>query len=190
MPSRNRQNPRRHRRRKERRLPRLGRGLQNGIEIVGEPHVEHLVGLVEDEHLQRIEPQRRALQVIERAAWRGDDDVGAAFEGADLLVHRRAAVKRQDREPHAFGVLVDRLGHLHRELAGRHQHEPAGLARTGMSLANPLQHRQRERGGLARAGAGLAEEIASFQQQRNRFALNRRRLLVSKRRHAVGERAL
>ena len=93
----NRQDPRRHRRREERRLPRLGRRLEDRVEVVGEAHVEHLVGLVEDEHLQRVELERLAPHVIERAARRGDDDVGAALERADLLVHRRAAVERQHR---------------------------------------------------------------------------------------------
>ena len=190
MPSRNRQNPRRHRRREERRLARVRRRLQDRVEVVGEAHVEHLVGLVEDQHLQRVELERAAPHVIERAARGGDDDVGAAFEGADLLVHRRAAVERQDRQPDAFRVLVHRLGDLHRQLARRHEHEAAGLARAGRPCADPLQHRQRERGGLAGAGLGLAEQIAPFEQQRNRLALNRRRFLVSERRHGVGQLAL
>ena len=128
--------------------------------------------------------------MIERASGRGDDDVGAALEGADLLVHRGAAVERQHAEPDAFGVLVHRLGHLHRELASGDEHQAAGLARGRVRLANPLQHRQRERGGLAGARAGLAEQIASLEKQRNRFALNGRRLLVPERGDAVGELAL
>ena len=98
VPIGNRQNPRRHRRREERRLARLGRRLQDGVEILGEAHVEHLVGLVEHEHLQRVELERAAPHVIERAARRGDDDVRAALERADLLMHRRAAVERQHRQ--------------------------------------------------------------------------------------------
>ena len=69
--------------------------------------------------------ERAAADVIERAAGRRDDDVGAAFEGADLLRHRGAAVERHDGKRGAAGVLVDGLGHLHRQLAGRHQDEPA-----------------------------------------------------------------
>ena len=41
-----------------------------------------------------VELQRPPPDVIERAARRRDDDVGAALERADLLVHRRAAVER------------------------------------------------------------------------------------------------
>ena len=76
-----------------------GVAFEDRVEVLGEAHVEHLVGFVEDEHAQRVELQRPAADVIERAARRGDDDVGAALERADLLVHRRAAVERQ----HASG---------------------------------------------------------------------------------------
>ena len=59
---RDRENPRRHRRREERRLPRRGRGLQDRVDVLGEAHVEHLVGLVEHEHLdvdRSSDPRRR-----------------------------------------------------------------------------------------------------------------------------------
>ena len=68
------------------------------LEILGEAHVEHLVGFVEHEHVERVELQRLAAQVVERAARRGDDDVGAAAQRADLLIHRRTAVERDDHQ--------------------------------------------------------------------------------------------
>ena len=82
-----------------------------------------------------VELQRPAADVIERAARRGDDDVGAALERADLLLHRRAAVDAAARvTPTPLRVLVDRLGDLHRQLARRHEHEAAGLrARVGLA---------------------------------------------------------
>ena len=43
---------RRHRRGEQHGLPRLGDGGEDGVQLVGEAHVEHLVGLVEDDRLQ------------------------------------------------------------------------------------------------------------------------------------------
>ena len=60
----------------------------------------------------------------------------------------------------------------------------------GLRFGDALQHRQRERRRLAGAGLGLAEQIAPVEQQRNRLALDRRRLLVSERGDDVGELAL
>ena len=189
VPFRDRQDPRRHRRREERRLPFGGRRIENRVQIFGEAHVEHLVGFVQNQHVQPIQRQRAAADVVERAAWRCDDDAGAALEGANLLQHRRAAVERQHGQPAAARVFVHRFGDLHRQLARRDEHQPVGASAIVCSEGgDAVQHRQRKRRGLARAGRGLREQVAPFEQQRNRLALNRRWLLVSKRRHRRDDR--
>ena len=98
----------RHGRREERRLPLRRRGGEDRLDVLGEAHVEHLVRLVEDEDAHRVELQRAPLQVVERAAGGRHHDVDAALQGADLLVHRRAAVERHDAEVEPLRVLVDR----------------------------------------------------------------------------------
>ena len=123
-----RRDARRHRGREERRLLLGGCCLQDRLEVLGEAHVEHLVGLVEHEERDRVELQHPALHVVERAARGRHDDVRATLERADLRVHRRAAVHRDDREPEPPRVLVDRLGDLHRQLARGHEHQPARAA--------------------------------------------------------------
>ncbi len=164
---------RRHRGGKERRLPRGRRGRENRLEVVGEAHVEHLVGFVEHEDLERREIERGAAQVIEGAAGRGHDDLDTAAQGADLLIHRRAAVERHHGQGRLLGVLVDRFGDLHRQLARGHEHEGARhpLLRR-RRLEQPVQHRQGERGGLAGAGAGLADDVLAGQEHRNGGALD------------------
>ena len=87
----------------------------------------------------------RPAQVIEHAARRADHDFGAAAQRADLVIHRRAAVDRHDVQVRALRVLVERLGHLHRQLARRHQHERARPGR-GWSFAAG----QRDRAAAAR----------------------------------------
>ena len=86
---------------------------------------------------------------------------------------------RDDREPEPPRVLVDGLGDLHRQLARRHQHQPARAAAAFRVLVDPLQHRQRERRRLAGARRRLPEHVAAREQQRDRLALDRRRLLVA-----------
>src|SRR6266540_3310940 len=77
--------------------------------IVGKPHVEHFVSFVEDENAERTQAQRFAPDVIERAAWRRHHDVRAPIQGADLLMHWRAAIQRQHADANALRVLVDGL---------------------------------------------------------------------------------
>jgi NAD(P)H-dependent flavin oxidoreductase YrpB (nitropropane dioxygenase family) len=83
---------------------------------------------------------------------------------------------------------VDRLGHLDGELSRRDEdecHRVAGVVAVAVA-AEAFEDRQRERRRLPGAGGGLAEEVATFQQRRDRLALDRRRLLVAQ----LRERAL
>jgi hypothetical protein len=74
---------------------------------------------------------------------------------------------------------MHRLGHLHGELAGRHEDQGARrFAVGGPEPGDPLEDRQGEGGGFAGAGRGLAEEVTSGDQRRNRLTLNGRRLFV------------
>ena len=66
---------------------------------------------------------RLALEQVDHAAGRGDDDLDAVVQAADLLFERGAAVDGGDA--HA-GVLAERREHvvdLHGELTGRDEHE-------------------------------------------------------------------
>ena len=63
----------------------FGVRFEDRLEVLGEAHVEHLVGLVEHDGAHRAEIERAALDVVERAAGRRDDDVDAALQRAQLL---------------------------------------------------------------------------------------------------------
>ncbi len=190
MTLRNRGDSRRHRRREERRLARRRRLAQNRLEIVGKPHVEHFVRFIEHERDERLELERRAPQMIERAAGRRHDDVGAAAERMDLIAHGRAAVQRHDRQAQTRGVLADGVRHLHRELAGRHEHHPARQAASplGGVRGESIEHRQRERRCFSGARCGLREQVVPLEEQGNRLSLNRRRLFVAEPRNGLDER--
>ena len=132
-----------------------------------------------------VEVEAAARQVVDGAARGRDDDVHAAPQAAQLLADRLAAVDRQDPGPERAAVAMDRLGDLHRELAGRHEDErpgpaalPAGACRHS-GARDPLEERQRERGRLAGPGRRLGEDVPAGEQRRDRLALDRRRLLVA-----------
>ena len=145
---------RRDRGREERGLAIVGGRGEDRLEVLGEAHVEHLVGLVEDDHLDAIEAQAAALEVVDRPAGCRDDDVDAAPQAAQLLADRLAAVDRQDPGAELAAVLVERLGDLHRQLARRDQDERRRAALAGLPDGDALEGRQRERGRLAGARSG------------------------------------
>jgi hypothetical protein len=86
-------------------------------------------------------------------------------------------------------AIVDGLGHLHRQLACRHEDQRAGAAtRQRAHGRQTVQQRQRERRRLARARTRLPHQIAAGQQDRNRLPLDGRRFFVAERRHRGNQR--
>ena len=166
---------RRHRRREQHRLAGRRRRLEDGVDVLGEPHVEHLVGLVEHDQPDVVEAQRAPLDVVDRPARRGDDDVDAVAKGTELAADRLTAVDRQHAGVQLAAVAVRRLGHLHGELARRDEHEGDRPARRSVE---ELQRRQGERGGLAGTRGRLPEHVATGEQLGDGVGLDRRRLLV------------
>ena len=57
----------------------LGQRFGELFELVGKAHVEHLVGLVHDEEFDLRQIEGAAVQMVERAARRGDHGVHAAL---------------------------------------------------------------------------------------------------------------
>lgn len=54
-----------------------GNHLEDFGDVLHEPLVEHLVSLVDDEHLQEVGVEVFVLEHVNESPWRGDDDVHA-----------------------------------------------------------------------------------------------------------------
>ncbi len=162
-----------HRRGEERDLAARGGPRQDAVDVLGEAHAQHLVGLVEHEELDVGELERAAVDVVDDAARRAHDDLGAAREGALLRQVRRAAVHRDDLQAvDVGGERRDRVGDLHRELTRRRQHDHL---HGGEGRVDALQQRQAERRGLAGARLGDADDVAAREQRGDRAGLHRGR---------------
>ena len=71
----------RHRRREQQRLALRRQVLDDLAHVGEEAHVEHPVGLVEDEHLDVLEVRGPLAQVVEQPPRAGDDDVDPGLAG-------------------------------------------------------------------------------------------------------------
>ena len=168
---------RRHGRREQRDLLVLGRVGEDGLDVLGEAHVEHLVGLVEHEEAELGEVEGPLLEVVHDPARGADDDVDTAAQRAQLHAVALAAVDGEHLHAgHVRGVPLERLAHLERELAGGGEDE--GLRRL-LPQVEAREDRQREGRGLAGAGLGEADDVAALEQRRDRRGLDRRRRLVA-----------
>ena len=84
---------------------RSGKVLQDAADVGQEAHVEHPVGLVEDEDLEPGELRVGEAEVVEEAAGRRDDDVHAAPERVLLRAHPDAAEDGRAGERRVDGEL-------------------------------------------------------------------------------------
>ncbi len=137
-----------------------------------EAHVEHAVRLVEDEDLDVVEGDHLPLDEVLKPPGRRDDDV-RALEPLGLRPDWRAAVGDTDPDALRGSEGLDRVGHLERELPGRHEHESLG----GLTVSgDPLDERDSESDCLARSGRRLCKDVASGERIGQNERLNAKRL--------------
>ena len=146
-------------------------GAQDAVDLRLEAHVEHPVGLVEDERADTLERDEPALeQVVETTGGR-DQDVRLA-RPPGLRVDRLAAVDRADAKAFGCGERLDVGGHLGGELAGRDEHERRRLA---AAVGRALDERQPEGERLAGSRRRLGEDVAARERVGDDELLDRER---------------
>ncbi len=143
-------------------LARHREQLADFLDVWDEAHVEHPVGLVDDQDLDAVQHQLAAAQMVEQAPGRGDHHVGAAVDLGRLLVEGDAADEQRDRQLVVLAQRLEGLVYLGGEFARRLQNERARHAGACPALFEHGQHRQHEGGRLARAGLSQAQHVAAF----------------------------
>ena len=171
---------RRHRRREEQGLARLGQFGADFLDIGDEPHVEHPVGLVDHQHRTARQQDFPAAEQIHQPAGRGDQDVDALFERGGLVAHRYAADQQRHRELVIFAVFLEILSDLRGEFARRLKDQGARHPGAAAALAQNVDHRQHERSGLAGAGLCDGDKVAAHQDRRDRARLDRSRFGIAR----------
>src|SRR6056297_1810364 len=116
-----------------------------------------------------VEMHPLALQVVEDAARRADDDVRALLEPLELGPVGDAAVDRQHAHAAMATELLELDGDLIRELAGREQDDRLRLVEVGVDR---LHERDPEGAGLAGARLGLDDEVSARSHAGNRSRLD------------------
>ena len=115
----------RERRREQEVLAARREQREDLADVADEAHVEHPVGLVEDEDLDPREVDRPLADVVEQATGGGDDDFGTRAQVTDLRVEADAAIDRGRPDGVLGAVRPDALLDLERELAGRSEDQRA-----------------------------------------------------------------
>ena len=164
--------------REEERLA-VGRGaVDDPVDGGAEAHVEHPVGLVEDEDPDPAEGDRAAVDQVLEPAGGGDEDVGAPG-GLDLGTEADAAVDGGDAKAASVDERLELVDDLAGELPGRGEDE--GL-RPALARLDQVDERDAEGERLARAGRRLDEEVVARERIADDHLLDGERLLDRTRR--------
>jgi len=141
------------------------RGVEDLFQVFAEAHVEHLVGLVEDEDTQCAEVEVAALQMVFQSARRADQDVAAGGQGALLTTRIHAADAGLDLRPSLSVKPAELASDLHGQFTGGGDGQRQRRAR----LTEPLLLAQQGRAGrqteghrLARPGLGRHQQVAAL----------------------------
>ena len=174
----------------------LGRRLAHNTANGGQKaHVEHAVGLVQNQHLDLVQVAGSLLDQIDQTARRGDQDVAAVLEGRGLGLVAHAAHDGHGDMAGDVGNLAGDLVDLLCELArgGDDEHHRAtavalGLFSTattaaaatlahGLGRSNVLQivHGRQQKGSrLAGAGLSGGKQVAALEHHGDRAGLHGR----------------
>ncbi len=166
----------RHGRREQQRLPLLRDRSHDAAHVLDETHVEHAIGFVEDEERHVPQADIAALDEIEQATRRGDEDVDATVQRLDLPAEAQAADHHAKTQAEAAPIGVEAARDLRGKLARRRKHQrPRALRlRPSALLGKLLQHGQREGRRLAGARLGNPQHVAALQERGYGTRLDRR----------------
>ena len=114
-----------------------------------EPHVGHLVSLIENGDGDLREVDGSTVDEVLESARGGNEDVDAAVEGLYLLHVGHAADDEPDAKAACIGERGEAVAHLHCEFTGRDEDEAVWLLRGGAAAREAGEHRKAEGEGLA-----------------------------------------
>ena len=164
---------RRHRRREEQGLPRFRQQADDALDIGNKAHVEHPVGLVDDENMRVGQQDLAAPMQIEQPSRRGDQHIDAAVELAFLVDKTFAADQQRHGQAMMLAVKLESCGDLGRQLAGRLDDQRARHPRPGAPGRQLVDHRQHKARRFAGPGLGAAEHVPPALNVGDRLFLDR-----------------
>ncbi len=116
--------------RKHQRLPLDRKHTDNLTDIMDKAHVEHPVGFVENEPLDLAQSERIVFDKIKQPARRGDENIRAIEQRANLPTHRHTAYRQRGSKAQVAAVRAEGIEDLAQQFAGRAEHQDsAALAR-------------------------------------------------------------
>eukprot|EP00051_Salpingoeca_urceolata_P010198 m.124207 g.124207 ORF g.124207 m.124207 type:complete len:414 (-) comp16618_c0_seq1:1410-2651(-) len=159
--------------RKKQRLTVCRHLLHDPLDLGFESHVEHAVGLVEDQVRRLVEGDHALLEKVVEATRGGNNDLHAVANVAKLRALGGTAIHAHVANARAAAKLVGLTLDLHRKLARGRQHKHSRpRTRVLAGVADVKQAGDQEGASLAAAGFSNADHIAALVAQWPCLGLN------------------
>ena len=147
--------------REEQRLTNGGEKAHDALDGGQEAHIEHPVGFIKDEQVDRIQANQAAFDKIAEAARGGNNDLDTALDVGKLRTFTEAAYDDCGTDTGAGGQFVERLRNLHREFASGAQDK--GLGAFGRFVfQEAFEEGEDKSKGLASARLGCGDKVFAF----------------------------
>ena len=143
------------------------------FDILGEAHVQHAVGFIEDQRLNGAAVEVLFFDVLQQTTGGGDHDILVFAEHFGVVHIRHAAGDGGDVQMGVFRQLTGMVSDLHCQLTRRR--EDQNTRRAGFftrKVEQVLQRRQQIRRCFTGAGWRRTENITSIERRRNGGSLN------------------
>ncbi|KAI7165319.1 ATP-dependent RNA helicase [Hortaea werneckii] len=160
----------RHGSREQDDLGGLWQELEDVVDLLSETARQHLVSLVEDEHLHAVGLQHAALDHVVDTARSANNDLRAVLQRLHVVPHAGATNAGVALDVHEVANSHDDLLDLLSQLTGRGKDQTLASLDVRVEL---LEGGDRESSGLAGTGLSLSDHIVALDDGHDRTLLNR-----------------
>ncbi len=158
-----------HSRREQHRLTTIRNSRNNGLYILQESHMQHLVGFVQNEHLNATKVERLPAHMIQESARCTDNKMSSTFQLTQLLLHILTTINRQYFDVRMTSQLACLFRNLQSQLTCWSHNQRLRISSLGMDL---VHNWQQEGQCLPCSCLCSGNHIKSLHQWRNCFLLH------------------
>jgi len=148
------------------------KGLEDCLHIGKKSHVEHPVGLIENNRVNMGQVDGPPLHVVNEASGGGNHQIPGSAKKIDLAPHVRSTDEKNGAAPEIFSVFTSGALDLPCQLPGRGEDEDLMACAVSLGAFVPVERGEKKSSGLAGTGLGHSEDIPSLDDRRNGLFLD------------------
>jgi hypothetical protein len=160
----------------------LGNALVDLLDVLLESLVQHLVGFVQNEHLEIVQLELSSLLEILDSSWGSNNHLDSVLKGSDLVINVTLAINTLDPKlvgtaSKSLKLIRDLNGQLSGGNQDQNQRQLTSLSLESSLGSESLQSWQTEGQSLTTSGSIFSKDVLAREDQRVGFLLNRKEVL-------------